>query len=76
MSNSRGNLQALFLSAEQKQEKLNQLDPRSDVYKELQRDNMLELIACRDLIARAAMFSVNEELEDISTQDIQYDPLL
>jgi hypothetical protein len=71
MSNSGGNLQALFLSAKQKQEQLNQLDPRSDTYKELQHGTIMELIECRDLITRTAMFSVNEELEDISTHDIQ-----
>ena len=75
MSESGGNLQALFLSAKQKQEQLTQLDPRSDIYKELQHAIMLELVQCRDLVTRTAMFSVNEDVDDISTQEIQYEPL-
>lgn len=70
MSNSGPTLQALFLSAKQKQEQLSHVDPRSDTYKELQRGIMLELVECRNLVTRTSMFSVNENIEDISTQDI------
>lgn len=63
-------MQALFLSAKQTQEQLSHGDPRSETYKELQRDTILKLVECRDLVTRTAMFSVNEEIEDISTQDI------
>lgn len=75
MNHSEGNLQSLFLSAKQKQEQLIQFDPRSDSYKELLHGVMVELAKCRDLVTRSAMFSVNEEIDDISTQDIQYAPL-
>jgi hypothetical protein len=72
MSNSGLTLQALFLSAKQKQEQLSHVDPRSDTYKELQRGIMLELVECRILVTRTSMFSVNEDIDDISTQDIPY----
>jgi hypothetical protein len=60
------------LSAKQKQEQLSHVDPRSDTYKELQRGIMLELVECRILVTRTSMFSVNEDIDDISTQDIPY----
>lgn len=72
MNNSDRTLQALFLSAKQKQEQLRLVDPRSDNHKELQRDIMLELVECRNMVTRTSMFSVNEDIEDISTQDIPY----
>lgn len=72
MSASGLTLQALFLSAKQKQEELSHGDPRSDAYHEIQRGLMQELMECRNLLTRTSMFSVNEEIEDISTQDIPY----
>lgn len=72
MSESGVTLQALFLSAKKKQEQLNHVDPGSEAYKELQRAAMSELVECRNLVSRTAMFSVNEEIDDISTQDIPY----
>jgi hypothetical protein len=72
MSNSGLTLQALFLSAKQKQEQLSHGDPRSVVYQELQHGLMQELMECRNLVTRTSMFSVNEDIEDISTHDIPY----
>lgn len=72
MSNSGLTLQALFLSAKKKQEQLNRIDPGSETYKELQHATISELKECQNLVTRTAMFSVNEEIDDISTQDIPY----
>lgn len=72
MSTSGLTLQALFLSAKQKQEQLSHVDPRSDAHQELQHGIMLELLECRNLVSRTSMFSENEDIEDISTQDIPY----
>ena len=72
MSSSGLTLQALFLSAQKKQEQLNHIDPGSETYKELQHATISELKDCQNLVTRTAMFSVNEEIDDISTQDIPY----
>ena len=64
----------IYFSVKEKQEQLTRLEPPSDSYKAIQHDIMLKLVECRDLISRSAMFSVNEEVDDISTEDIQYKP--
>jgi immunoglobulin-binding protein 1 len=73
MDTSGATLRDQFATARRQQEDLSQLDPRSGEYK----DNLQQAISgyeeCRMSIAQLALFSKNEEVDDISTQDIQYE---
>lgn len=65
-------LSNLFKKAKSDQDELDPLDPRSDDFKSLLQSCISSLKQCQDLIDRLALFSPNEELEDIATNNIQY----
>ena len=65
-------LSSLFESAKNNQEDLDTLDPRSDGFKALLQSTIDTLHKCSKLINQLALFSTNEDLDDISTSDIQY----
>ncbi len=64
-------LRQLFFSARGKQEELDGLDPRSDAYSENLRSSISAFEECRQLTSKLGVFSPNEEVEDISTNDLQ-----
>jgi immunoglobulin-binding protein 1 len=70
MDVSGSSLRRLFSSAKGKQE---DLDSGTTTYQEMLQSTISEFEECRKLIAKLAVFSPNEEIEDISTQDLQYD---
>lgn len=72
MDTSGPGLRQLFSSARGKQQELDRLDPRSEAYVENLTSAISELEECRQLISKHAVFSVNEEVEDVSTNDLQY----
>jgi immunoglobulin-binding protein 1 len=61
-----------FHDAKAKQDELDRLDLRTGVYQETMRSILSNLQRCRELIQQLSIFSINEEAEDISTQDLQY----
>lgn len=61
----------LFAQSRTKQHQLETLDPRSNEFKTTLQSIVQSLERCRKLIDGNSVFSPNEELEDISTQDIQ-----
>ena len=63
----------IFSTAKSKQAELDLLDPRTDGYRESLRSSIAALEECRELISRLAIFSPNEEIEDVSSEDIKYD---
>ncbi|KIW33305.1 uncharacterized protein PV07_00163 [Cladophialophora immunda] len=65
-------LKALFNQAKKQQEGLDSLDPRSAAFKHALQSIIDNLEQCRRLIQDLSLFSTNEEVEDISTQDLQY----
>ena len=65
-------LQDLFSDAKRQQDSLHQGDPRSDEYKSTVQAIQQTYEDCRTLLSRLALFSINEEIEDVSTQNIQY----
>jgi len=65
-------LSSLFQSAKTNQEDLDTLDPRSDDFKILLQSTISSLEQCSQLADQLALFSTNEDLEDISTSNIQY----
>jgi immunoglobulin-binding protein 1 len=62
-------LRELFSSARGKQE---ELEAGTAVYQETLQSAISAYEECGQLIAKLAIFSPNEEVEDISTQDLQY----
>ena len=71
MSNQDSSLRGTFLRAKTKQTDLETLDPRSEQFKRTLQDAVKALEDCKKIIDQIALFSTNEELEDVSTQDIQ-----
>ncbi|RMZ75672.1 hypothetical protein DV737_g5165, partial [Chaetothyriales sp. CBS 132003] len=65
-------LAELFNSAKAKQESLDELDARTATFKERLQGAIDELQECSRLVEQASLFSANEEVEDISTKDLQY----
>ncbi|OAL37668.1 hypothetical protein AYO20_03175 [Fonsecaea nubica] len=65
-------LKVLFNQAKKQQEDLDGLDPRSANFKHTLQSIIDNLEQCRKLIQDLSLFSTNEEVEDISTQDLQY----
>lgn len=65
-------LRQTFDRAKEKQQELDHLDPRSDFFKETLLSTTQELENCQKLVVELSIFSPNEELEDVSTQNIQY----
>jgi hypothetical protein len=61
-----------FHDAKAKQNELDSLDPRTSVYQDTMHAILSNLQRCQELIQQLAIFSINEEVEDISTQDLQY----
>lgn len=72
MDNSGSSLRQLFTSARGRQQELDAHDPRSNVYQESLHSAISSLEECRQLLSKLAVFSLNEEVEDISTNDLQY----
>ena len=72
MDDSGASLRQLFGSARGKQEELDGLDPRTDTYSENLRSSISAFEECRHLINKMGVFSPNEEVEDISTNDLQW----
>ena len=69
---SEPSLSNLFNQAKTGQDELDSLDPRSAKFKHTLQAIVDNLQRCRQLIRQLAIFSTNEEVEDISTQDLQY----
>ena len=69
MDVSGSSLRELYSSAKSKQE---ELDSGSATHQEILQSAISAFEECRKLIAKLAVFSSNEEVEDISTQDLQY----
>ena len=65
-------LRGLFNQAKNQQEELESLDPRTATFNDTFRSIVDCLQQCRQLIQQLSLFSPNEELEDIATQDLQY----
>ena len=63
-------LPTLFGSAKTKYDSLEHLDPRS--VKAIIQDTLQELQRCLTAVDKLSLFSPNEELEDISTKNLQY----
>lgn len=72
MSENETSLGDLFKSAKAIQEDLDVLDPRSVEFKQLLQSTISTLQQCQTLVDRLALFSTNEDLDDISTNDVQY----
>jgi len=72
MSENEVSLSDLFKSAKTGQEDLDSLDPRSDDFKQLLQSTVATLQQCQTLVDRLALYSTNEDLDDLSTNDIQY----
>ena len=71
MDPSAPGLRQQFSSARGKQEELDGLDPRSSIYIENLQSAISAFEECRQLISKLGIFSPNEEVEDISTNDLQ-----
>ncbi|KAK5947386.1 Type 2A phosphatase-associated protein 42 [Knufia obscura] len=65
-------LSSLFQSAKNSQGDLDTLDPRSEDFKSLLASSIDTLQRCSKLVDQLALFSTNEDLEDVSTSNIQY----
>jgi len=64
-------LRELFNRTKAKQDDLGNHDPRSGEYKKMLQSMADDLRRCHELVDQRALFSVNEQVEDIATQDIQ-----
>lgn len=71
MENERS-LGDLFKQAKSDQEELDLLDPRSEDFKDLLTSCIDVLSRCSQLVDQLALFSPNEEIEDVSTSNIQF----
>jgi immunoglobulin-binding protein 1 len=73
MSDFQGqSLRQMFRQAKVNQQELDSLDPRSDGFKETLASVTTDFERCQKFVIELSIFSPNEELEDISTQNIQY----
>lgn len=65
-------IRSLFESADKKRKDLDSFfDSNSDAYQDKLNAAISELEQCKDLIARASLFSMNESLEDVATGDLR-----
>jgi|SRR2546423_10344730 len=71
MDASDSSLRQLFSSARAKQE---ELESGTATYRENLQSTISAYEECRQLITKLAIFSPNEDVEDVSTQDLQYNP--
>ncbi|KIV87405.1 hypothetical protein PV11_02953 [Exophiala sideris] len=67
-----GSLKELYNDAKTHQDGLDSLDPRSSAFKTTLQSIIDNLQRCQELVQQLSLFSTNEEVEDISTQDLQY----
>jgi immunoglobulin-binding protein 1 len=65
-------LRQTFDQVKQKQQELDNLDPQSAAFKHVLQSAIQSLERCQKLIVDLSVFSPNEELEDVSTQNMQY----
>ncbi|KAK5078088.1 Type 2A phosphatase-associated protein 42 [Lithohypha guttulata] len=72
MAESEASLSDLFKQAKSDQNDLDNLDPRSDDFKALLASCLSTLQQCSQLVDRLALFSSNEDIDDVSTSDIRY----
>lgn len=72
MAENEISLRDLFRSAKTKQEDIDSLDPRSEEFKTNLQVCVSILKQCSDLVDRLSLFSTNEDLDDVSTSNIQY----
>jgi immunoglobulin-binding protein 1 len=70
MDVSGSSLRQLFSSAKGKKE---ELDSGTAMYQEMLQSTISDFEECRKLIAKLSVFSPNEEIEDVATQDLQYE---
>jgi len=73
METSDSSLKELFLRTKSQQDELELLEPQSEAFKTSLQSIIDSLEACCQLIQKLSIFSSNEELEDISTNDLQYE---
>lgn len=73
MESSDSSLKELFERTKSQQDELDLLDPQSVVFKTSLQSIIDSLERCRQLIQKLSIFSTNEEVEDISTNDLQYE---
>lgn len=72
MDNPEPSLKELFNRSKEQQDDLEGLDPQSSDFKRTLQSINDSLEKCQQLIQQLSIFSTNEEVEDISTQDLQY----
>jgi hypothetical protein len=65
-------LKELFNRTKTQQDDLDNLEPQSAAFSATLASLSQSLERCRELIQQLALFSPNEEVEDIATQDLQY----
>ena len=65
-------LRETFDHVKQNQQELQNLDPRTDAFRDHLESALNGLVRCLKLIKDLSIFSSNEELEDISTHNLQY----
>lgn len=65
-------LRETFAEARAKREQLGESDPQSNLYKDLLQSILQDFEWCQQTISGVSIFSTNEDLEDLSTQSIQY----
>ena len=65
-------LRETFDRAKYNQQRLENLDPRSDDFQDHLEAAVSGLVRCLKLVKELSVFSPNEELEDISTQNLQF----
>lgn len=73
MDSPEPSLKELFNKSKEQQDDLEALDPQSAEFKRTLQSINDTLEKCQQLIQQLSIFSTNEEVEDISTQDLQYD---
>jgi len=66
-----GSLKELYNDAKTHQDGLDSLDPRSSAFKTTLQSIIDNLQRCQELVQQLSLFSTNEEVEDVSTQDLQ-----
>ncbi|KAK4911623.1 Type 2A phosphatase-associated protein 42 [Elasticomyces elasticus] len=72
MADSEASIRDLFDQVKDAQLFLDELSPMSDDFRTLFSACIASLKQCQDLVDRLALFSSNEELDDLSTPSIQY----
>lgn len=73
MESSDSSLKELFERTKSQQDELDHLEPQSVAFKTSLQLIIDSLERCRQLIQKLSIFSTNEEVEDISTNDLQYE---